>query len=283
MNIRYFLLPLVLPLVLSGCDQMQTALNPAPTGESGSKAGAEPVDTSATVATVNGNNITQNELDIYIKQRQMKGGAGQDEESDAALKELITLEVMSQEAVSLGLDRNPATVANLEQLRRSALAGAAIQNWMQSNPVSDEAIKEAYDTQVAATGKEYKARHILLETEDDAKQVIGMLDGGQDFSELAKEKSTGPSGPSGGDLGWFSAGQMVPEFSAATAELEPGSYTKTPVKTQFGWHVILLEDVRDSTPPPFDDVKERIRMVLANRSLQEHIAALRQAASIESP
>ena len=112
-------------------------------------------------------------------------------------------------------------------------------------------------------------------------EIIKMLDEGGDFVELAKEKSTGPSGPQGGELGWFNVGQMVKPFSDATAKLEKGNYTRTPVKTQFGWHVIRLEDTREGTPPPFEDVKDRLRIMLANQKLQQHVEQVRSAAQID--
>jgi peptidyl-prolyl cis-trans isomerase C len=152
---------------------------------------------------------------------------------------------------------------------------------MNSNPVSDESAQELYDAQIGKAGKEYSARHILLENEEDAKAVIAQLDEGADFSELAKEKSTGPSGSSGGKLGWFGAGQMVAPFSEATAKLNKGEYTKEPVQTQFGWHVIILDDTRESNPPSFEDVKDRLKMLLANQQLQQHVEELKNSATID--
>jgi peptidyl-prolyl cis-trans isomerase C len=273
------LLPVALLAALGGCDQLQTSLdNNAGNTDEAPAAPAAPAGEA--IATVNGAAITQQVLDVYMNQRMAKGG-NQEASQEDVMKELVSLELMSQEAARQGLDKDPAVAATLNQLQRSTLAGAAIQAFITANPVSDEAVQEAYDSQFGAPGKEYKARHILLDNEEDAKSVIGMLDSGRDFSELAKEKSTGPSGPSGGELGWFSAGQMVAEFSEATAAMEKGTYSKTPVKTQFGWHVIMLDDVRDSTPPPFEDIKERIRMVLANQQLQAHVAGLRETASVD--
>jgi len=279
MKNRHTLLLVALLATLGGCDQLQTSLDPD-SGTSDDTTGMSAAPGGEIVATVNGSSITQPVVEVYQSQRLAKGGK-QEATTEVAVNELITLELMRQEAVAQGLDKESHTAATLNQLQRSALAGAAIQTFFEAHPVSDEAVKEAYDTQVGVPAQEFKARHILVETEDEAKNIIGMLDSGRDFSELAKEKSTGPSGPSGGELGWFSAGQMVPEFSAAAAALEKGSYTKTPVKTQFGWHVIMLDDTRDSTPPPFEDVKERIKMLLANQQLQAHIAELREAASID--
>ena len=281
MKKHLILLPVALLATLGGCDQLQTSLNNNAGNADQVQAPVTPAAPAGeTIATVNGAPITQEVLDVYMTQRAAKGG-NQEAPREDVMKELVSLELMSQEAVRQGLDKDPAVAATLNQLQRSTLAGAAIQSFITANPVSDEAVQEAYDKQFGTPGKEYKARHILLDNEEDAKAVIGMLDSGRDFSELAKEKSTGPSGPSGGELGWFSAGQMVTEFSDATAALEKGSYSKAPVKTQFGWHVIMLDDVRDSTPPPFEDVKERIRMVLANQQLQAHVAALRESASVD--
>ncbi len=273
---RNHILILAAVLAVAGCDQMKTSLTP----DTGTQAPAQAaVDTGEVVATVNGQAITQGMLDIYTNQRQSKGGG--EASAEAVLDELIALELMRQEAVNTGLSSNAVVAATINQVERSTLAGAAIKAFMEGNPVSDEAVQQLYDEKVGVPGKEYKARHILVETEEDANNVIALLDGGQDFSELAKEKSTGPSGPSGGELGWFGAGQMVKPFSDATAAMEKGSYSKTPVQTQFGWHVIMLDDTRESTPPPFDDVKERIRMMIANQNLQQHINAARQAATIE--
>ncbi len=281
MKLRSYSLLLVPLLAITGCDQMQTSLDSA-RNDSKTPATAETsaaAETGEVVATVNGSPITRAVLDVYSGQRMAKGA--EEATPETMLNELITLELMRQEADSKGLGSQPVVVASIDQLQRSALAGAAIKDFMDKNPVQDEAIKTYYDQNIAAPGKEYQARHILVEKEDDAKNIISLLDTGTDFSELAKEKSTDSSGASGGELGWFSPGQMVKEFADAAAALEKGSYTKTPVKTQFGWHVILLEDVRDSTPPPFDDVKDRLKMGLANQELQKHIQQIRETAKIE--
>lgn len=274
MNFRYLLLVGAM-LSVSGCDQMQATLNPT---NSGSTAPAVPGDV---IATVNGKPLTKQILEVYNRQRAAKGAQQDPNNPDAALDELIALELMSQEAVKSGARNDGEIIATLNQLERSTLAGAAIKSFMNSNELSDEELRQAYDTGVGKPGKEYNARHILVETEEEATEVIKLLDGGGDFADLAKEKSTGPSGPRGGELGWFNAGQMVKPFSDAAAALEPGSYTKSPVQTQFGWHVIRLEDVRDGTPPPFEDVKERLKIMLVNQKLQQHVQAVKEAATIE--
>ncbi|MDX1697277.1 MAG: peptidylprolyl isomerase [Thiohalobacterales bacterium] len=261
---------------MTGCDQMQTSLTPEKPADETTAA-----LTGDVVATVNGAPITQEVLDIYNRQRAAKGVGQNADDPDAALNELIALELMRQEAISKGADKDPVMIATLNQLQRSTLASAAIQSFMKDNEVSDDTVREAYDTGIGKPGTEYNARHILVETEEAAREIIGQLDAGSDFAELAKEKSTGPSGPAGGELGWFGAGQMVKPFSDATAALEKGSYTREPVQTQFGWHVIRLEDTREGTPPPFEDVKDRLKMVLTNQLLQQHVEQVRGSAEIE--
>jgi len=275
MNLRNVLLAGAL-LSLAGCDQMQSSLN---TTGSGSKP-----DTAVTgdiIATVNGSPITQQVLDVYKQQRAAKGIKPDTSDDAAVLNELVALELMRQEAVNSGAKADPVISATLDQLDRSTLAGAAIKSFITANESSDEELRNAYDTGVGKPGKEFNARHILVETEQEAKDIISLLDGGGDFVELAKEKSTGPSGPNGGELGWFGAGQMVKPFADAAAALEKGSYTKEPVQTQFGWHVIRLEDSREGTPPPYEDVKERLKIMLANQKLQKHIEQIKESATID--
>lgn len=278
MNYRHALLSFAAVLAVSGCDQLQ---NSNGTATDAAPATAAPAVEGVVLATVNGSPLTQSILDVYITQRTAQNPNAEANSQEAILNELIALELMRQESVSKGLDTRPDVIATLNQQQRTALAGAAIKDFMSSNPVTDEDAQAFYDAQMGTPGQEFNARHILVETEEAAAEIISQLDSGADFSELAKEKSTGPSGASGGKLGWFGAGQMVKPFADATAALEKGSYTKTPVQTQFGWHVIILDDTRESTPPPFDDVKERLKLLLANQKLQQHIETAKAAASIE--
>jgi len=285
MNYRNLLPLLATVLIISGCDQLQTSLqgNTAEDGQdSSSMAESAPVPGGEVMATVNGSAITQDVLDIYTKTRKPQPGGDEEANSqEAVLNELISLELMRQEGEEKGLASRPIVVALIDQQKRSALAGANISDFMQTNQASDEEARKVYDEKMANAGNEYNARHILLKTKEDAVAVIASLDKGADFSELAKEKSTGPSGKNGGKLGWFAPGQMVKPFSDATAALEPGSYTKEPVETQFGWHVIILDETRELTPPPFEDVKDRLKLLLANQKLQAHIVELRNAADIQ--
>jgi len=279
MNYRHTLVLIASLATVSGCDQMQSG-NRTETGSTATATAAAAVE-GVVVATVNNSPITQDVLDVYASQRKSQAGNEQSNSEEAVLNELISLELMRQDAVNKGLGAQPIVIAALDQQTRTALAGAAIKDFMANNPVSDEAAKALYEEQIGVAGKEYNARHILVADEETANGVIELLDSGSDFSELAKEKSTGPSGPSGGKLGWFGADQMVKPFSEATATLEKGAYTKAPVQTQFGWHVIILDDSRESTPPPFDDVKDRIKLLLANQQLQQYIETMKSNASID--
>ena len=279
MKYPHYLALLASLAVASGCDQ-----SPSPAGTGGSStavATETAVVEGVVVATVNGQPITQAELEVYTAQRKPASNTPETSSKEVIMKELISLELMRQDAIKQGLEKKPAVIATMAQQQRTALAGAAIQNFMSSNPVTDEDAKKVYDENMGKAGKEFNARHILVKEQEEAEAIIKLLDSGSDFSELAKEKSTGPSGASGGKLGWFGEAQMVKPFSEATAQLEKGQYTKTPVQTQFGWHVIILDDSRETTPPPFADVKDRIKMVLVNQKMQQHVETMRSAASID--
>jgi len=149
--------------------------------------------------------------------------------------------------------------------------------------IDDEGLRARYDAFVAATPpvSEQRARHILLKSEEKAREVIEKLDGGADFVELAKEFSTGPSGPQGGDLGYFREGQMVPEFAEATSALQPGEHSKDPIKTQFGWHVIKLEDRRDAPQPSFEETEPRLREEMSREAVEAVLGDLCKNAKVE--
>jgi peptidyl-prolyl cis-trans isomerase C len=271
----YLLVPILL-FTLYGCDQLQTS-HPSATAT----ATAAPVPEGPVIATVNGAPIMKSVLDIYGAQRKASQGEEKPVDDQEILNEVISLELMRQEAVKEGLETTPTIVATMDQQTRTLLAGAAIREFVKNNPVTDEQARQVYDKEIGKPGTEYKARHILVNTREEAEEVISELDKGGDFSALAKEKSTDTSAPEGGDLGWFSTAQMVQPFADAVAGLEKGSYTKEPVQTQFGWHVILLEDSRESTPPAFDDIKDRLKVLVANQQLQKHIQEVREKAKIE--
>jgi peptidyl-prolyl cis-trans isomerase C len=193
------------------------------------------------------------------------------------LDQIIQQELLKQSAGDLG----KAVTLQIENEERIVIAGAALQNAAQA-AVSEEALQAAYDERFAEfePGREYNAAHILVETEEEALALVAELEGGADFAELAKEKSTGPSGPNGGDLGWFGTGMMVAPFEEAVLTMEPDSIS-APVETQFGWHVIKLLDSRLQDVPPLDDLREELASNLEEAAIRDNIAKLQDAATIE--
>jgi len=277
MKLASLTLALGLGGLLAGCDQIP--LNAA--DQSPATAATAVNDTSPVLATVNGSPITEGVVELYEQQlsaRRPGNPAGQDRR--AILEEIINLELARQGGETQGLDKDTKIQLQIDQQRRAVIATAAIQHELNANPVSDEELKKIYQEQ-APSGDEYKARHILVKEEDEAKTLIVELDKGADFSELAKQHSTGPSGKSGGELGWFSPKQMVAPFSEAVSGMEKGTYTKEPVKTQFGWHVIILDDTREASPPPFEQLKPQLQAFVQKQRVQEYITRLRQSATIE--
>jgi peptidyl-prolyl cis-trans isomerase C len=264
--------------LVAGCDQIPLGTQT----QSPSKADVKTIkDDSTVLASVNGLSITENMLDVYMKQRQLRRPSDAANQNRAAiLDELINLELARQDAEKQGLDQDMELLMMIDHQSRGLIANTAIQSHLKANPVSDEDLQKIYAEKVPG-GSEYKARHILVKEEDEAKKLIAELDKGADFSELAKEHSTGPSGKNGGDLGWFSAQQMVKPFSDAAAGMEKGTYSKEPVKTQFGWHIIMLDDVRESSPPPFEQVKPQIQAFAQQQLVQTYVTGLRQAATVE--
>ncbi|MCW8828023.1 MAG: peptidylprolyl isomerase [Gammaproteobacteria bacterium] len=234
-------------------------------------------DSDKVVATVNGKNITEQDINRYMQNNSQSGALDQ----ESLMNELISRELVYQDAISKGLDKDKSVQAQLNELRTNVILGAALENAMKSDPISDKELKAIYDQQLENYNvQEFKARHILLKEKSDAEKVITELDMGADFSELASKRSTGPSAKQGGDLGWFAAQQMVPEFSQRVATMEKGSYTKEPLQTQFGWHVIKLEDTRSAEPPSFDSVKPKIRKMVEQQRVGNYIKELRDKAEI---
>jgi len=235
------------------------------------------------VATVNGKPIDKKTFDAYsIHKKTQDPKYDVEKNRETLIQELVNRELMFQDALNKKLDKDKDVLFQLEQHRIDLLIKHAIRQTMLDTPITDTELKLEYDARVkSANVLEYKARHILVKTEDKAKSVIEELNNGKDFIKLAKAYSTGPTGKNGGDLGWFNARQMVPEFSNAVASMKKGAYTKTPVKTKFGWHVIKLEDTRKMDPPKFSDIKKQVRAIMQNKKLQEYILKLREKAKIK--
>jgi len=217
------------------------------------------------IARVNGVEVTDRELalaEVDLLEQFSKAPAEQ--RRAMILNALLDIKALAMAAEEAGL----ADDANFKAQMAFNRARALHNNYFQSNAlnsITEEEMKERYDIEVKGIEPqpEIRARDILVKTEEEAKAIIVELDGGADFIELAKTKSTGPSGPQGGDLGYFGRGQMVPEFEVAAFNLEKGAYTKEPVKSQFGFHIIFKEDARDSQPPSYEDVKGQVRQALA--------------------
>lgn len=198
------------------------------------------------------------------------------------VEQLVNMKIIQNAAKTENFDKQAEFTDRVADVKDQLLQEYFIQKKIDA-ALTDEALKAAYDKNVAdfTPTKEVHARHILLEDEEKAKEVIVLLEQGGDFVELAKTHSTGPSGPTGGDLGYFAKDRMVPEFAEAAFAMEKGTYTKAPVKTQFGWHVIFVEDSRDTSPPAFDEMKETLTQTLTTETVTQLLDGLKAKAVID--
>ena len=251
------------------------------------KDGAKSADGASkgpTAATVNGTAISQQTVDNIVRQAAAQGRPDTPETRKAIIDQLALQVVVAQEAAKKGLDKSPEIVEQLDAMKQSVLANAYVRDYIKNNPVTDEMLKAEYDRiKGTVSGNQYKARHILVEKESEAKDIIARLKKDPAaFEKLAKERSKDPgSKPAGGDLGWFDPSQMVPEFGGAVTKLEKGKFTEVPVKTQFGYHVILLEDVKPVEAPSLDAVKPQLTQQVQQQNLRKQLDALKAAAKIE--
>lgn len=240
-------------------------------------------DQSKIAVTVNGIAVPQDRVALRVKAAAQQGQQDSPELRKAIKDDLINLEVLSQEAAKKGLDKQTDLAQQLELARQSVLAGAFVQDYAKSHPVSEEAMKQEYETlKNRLGGKEYKVAHILLATEDEAKAVSAALKKkGAKFDKIAKEKSNDPgSKQQGGDLGWSVPGNFVPQFAEAITKLGKGQISE-PVQTQFGWHIVKLDDIRDLKIPSFEEVRPNIQNRLQQQAIQKLITDLRANAKIE--
>lgn len=249
-----------------------------------SKDATKPAAAGETAATVNGVVISKSRVDLIAKQGDGRGHPDSPESRKAIIEQLAMQMLVAEEATKKGLDKSPEVAEQMDVLRQSVLANAYVQDYIKNNPVSDDALKAEYDKiKAGITGNEYKARHILVATEAEAKDIIAKLKKDPAaFERIAMEKSmdTG-SKLRGGDLGWFDLSRMVPEFGAAVAKLDKGNITEQPVKTQFGYHVILLEDSKLIEAPPFDEVKSKLAQNMQEKNLKKWLDDLKAKARIE--
>jgi peptidyl-prolyl cis-trans isomerase C len=245
---------------------------------------AEQAAAGPAAATVNGAPISQSTVDAIVKQAASSGRPDTPETRKAIIDQLALQMVIAQEAIKKGLDKTPEVMEQVEVMKQSVLANAYVQDFVKSNPVTEDALKAEYERiKAGVSGTEYKARHILVEKEAEAKDIIAKLKKDPAaFAKLAAEKSKDPgSKDKGGELGWFDVRRMVPEFGAAVAKLEKGKFTDEPVKTQFGYHVILLEDSRPIEAPPLEEVTPQLKQQLAQQGWQKQVDSLKAAAKIE--
>ena len=234
------------------------------------------------VATVNGEEIR--ESDVAMLFSSLPAQYSQFELTaiyPQLVESLVDRKLLAQAARREGLADTAEVKHRLAYLTDEVLQDAFLNLGVEAK-LTEERLRAAYETMIAARPPdvEVRARHILLEGEEDAKAVIAELEAGADFAELAKQKSTGPSGANGGDLGYFTQARMVPAFAQAAFALEPGAITTAPVKTQFGWHVIKVEDRRETPPPSFEEVQTTIRDQQARQLISELTASLRAAAEV---
>lgn len=204
---------------------------------------------------------------------------------DEVLYDLLVDQLIQQTALEQSVEGDlPLSVKlALDNERRSLQASNAIDQIL-SNTINDDAIQAAYDAKYANGfgGDEFRAQHILVETEEEAQALKTEIEGGADFTQMAKDKSTGPSGPNGGDLGWFGLGRMVPEFEAAVVEMSPGDVS-APVQTQFGWHLILLNETRKASAPELAEVRAELESELNQEAIEARIDELLNASNVEKP
>lgn len=259
-------------LVISACSADKD-------GKAASTASKEPI-----AATVNGMPITQRAVDMVVKQAVHAGQPDTPEARKAIIDRLALQAVIAQEAIAKGLDKTPEVAGQIDTIKQTVLANAYVQDLVKNSAVTDDMVKAEYDRlKGTITGNEYKARHILVEKESEAKEIIAALkkDPGA-FERLAKEKSKDQgSKANGGDLGWFDPSRMVPEFGEAVTKLDKGKFTQLPVKTQYGYHVILLEDSKPIEAPPIEEVKAQLSQQIQQQNVMKQLDALKAKAKVE--
>jgi peptidyl-prolyl cis-trans isomerase C len=271
--------------VLGTAGMLAACTKPADDAAKGADAAAPEAaaTAAANVATVNGKKLSGELYDTFVQA--VTGGQMQepltDEQKTQLIDQLVNMTLAAQAAEKEGLQKDPKVAARIDLLRTQILAEAASEKYIKAHPVSETEMKAEYDAQIGSMPKEYKARHILVDKQETAESIIRELQAGGDFSKLAKAESKDSSAQSGGDLGWFSPQTMVKPFADAVTALEKGKYTTTPVQSEFGYHVIILDDVRNPEAPKFEDVKPQVEMFVQRKKLQEYLDGLRKTAQIQ--
>jgi peptidyl-prolyl cis-trans isomerase C len=262
-------------VLLTACGKGQQAAAPAATDPAA----------APSVAVVNGVAIPRADYDAFLKNLLQGKPVPPDltaEQKNQVLDELITMQLVSTQAVKDGVDKDPEVAANLDVLRMRILSDGESQKFLKGKEPTDAELHAEYDGDITAMDKtEYHARHILVATKEKAEQLIKKLKGGAKFEDVAKAESTDNSKTSGGDLGWFTATRMVKPFAEAVKALKKGETTPEPVQTQYGWHIIKLEETRGVTPPPFEQVKAQVSKNLIQKKLVAYVEDMKKTAVID--
>ena len=233
-------------------------------------------------AVVNGKRIPRSVADAFIKEQLAQGIPDTPELRKMVREELVRREVVAQAATAKGLDKRADLAAQVELSKQALLIRAYVQDYLKANPTTDEMLKAEYEkSQSRMKESEFKARHILVDTEDEAKAIIAKLVAGEKFETLAVQSKDPGSKDSGGDLGWSASTAYVKPFADALAALEKGKYTTAPIKTEFGFHVIQLEDTRTAEPPAFEHIKEQLSQHTQRQKIEKLISDLQAKAKIE--
>jgi len=244
---------------------------------------AKPAAKAGAVATVNGVAVPRSRMEFMMQQQAARGTADNDQTRAMVRDELVNREVVAQEAQRAGMAKTPEVLTQLDLARQEILVSAFIRDWVRKHPITDDDVQKEYERAKTQTGdKEYKARHILLETEDQAKGMIAELKKGGKFDELAtKNSKDNGTKDRGGDLDWNVPSVFDPQFAEAMVKLEKGKYTETPVRTRYGFHVIQLDDARQVKFPAFAEVRPRIQQQLVQGKVEGLVRELRAKAKIE--
>ena len=243
----------------------------------------KPAAKGGNIATVNGVAVPSIRHELLVQQQAARGMPDNEQNRAMVRDELINREVIAQEAQRSGTAKNAEVQAQMDLARQEVLISAYIREWVRKNPVSDADVQKEYERAKSQAGeKEYKARHILVETEEQAKSLIAELKKGGKFEELATKNSKDPgSAQRGGDLDWNVPSTFDPLFSDAMVKLEKGRYTETPVRTRFGFHIIRLDDIRAVQFPSLNEVRQRLSQQITQNKINELVKSLRAKAKVE--
>jgi peptidyl-prolyl cis-trans isomerase C len=273
-------------LVLAACQPKGAApvAAPADASTSAAAAPATSADNSAPVATVNGTPISREYYNYYAQGLAGKNSVADltPEQKQQALDNLVRAEVIAQEATKEGLDKEPATATLLKLARLNVLQQAVSDRYLKDKKPTEQEARAEYETQVGLLPhQEYHVNHILVATEGFARKLIAELEKGANFSDVAKRESMDPSKTNGGDIGWLTPDRIMKPFADAMVTLKKGEYTHKPIQTQYGWHIIKVEDIRDVTPPTFDQVHQRLDQVVQAKKFKAYTDGLMKNAQIE--